>query len=370
MRTLTNRLVPCLLVAGMAVLSLTEANAREIIDAQKGKTYRLTRKHGPWMVMVASFSEPPPERKGDGISPQQAADELVYELRTKGIPAYTFSQEDVVDQIQTKDARDPEKHHIGKYIALQGSVCVLAGNYEAPEDKIAVKTRNFIKKFHPEFLKEEEATAGGGLLHKLKNGGLYKVTPGRPGPLAGAFLTMNPMLSEDEIRSKKRDPLLLQLNSNDDTSLLTNKGKYTVVVASFYGRTETKLGNKVSDADLKELDTTIKDGHMDQSAESAFELARALRQAKSLGYERDYDAYVYHDRYGSIVTVGGFESADDPQITKLQNHFGAKVAAIQEDGSPSFGAEVFAVPRQPAAGGDRKTWLFDPYPRLMEVPSL
>jgi hypothetical protein len=368
-RTLKVSLIPLFLGAGLVLVSGRDLQARPI-DAQKGKTYKLTKKHGPWMVMAASFSEPPPDRKGEGISPLEAANELVYELRMKGIPAYTFSQEDVVDEVQTADARDPQKVRTGKYVAMQGSVSVLAGNYESADEKIARKTRNFVKQYQPLFLEEEEATAGGGLLHKLKNGGLYRTAPGRPSPLAGAFLTINPLLSAGEIKARKSDSdkELLQFNKNDEYSLLHCKGKYTVVVASFYGRSKTQIANKLSEEQIEEL--KIDDNFMDERLNSAWQLVRALRQAKSLGYDRDYDAFVFHDKYNSLVTVGSFDSPDDPRIAKLQNHFGAKVAAVNDDGSPALGAEVFAIPKNPEPKTQRKTFIFDPYPRVMEVPSL
>lgn len=364
-RSLNQKLVSAVIVAGLTLLAGTAARADQI-EAVKGKQYRLTKKHGPWMVMVASFQEPPEDRKGEGLSPEEAANQLVYELRLKGIPAYTYSQEDVVDEIQTGSARDPEKVRVGKYIAQNGSICVLAGNYESPEKKVAVDTIKYIKnKFKPELFESEEASARGGFLHKLKNGGVYRTTPGRPNPLSGAFLTINPMLSVNEIKSvrSKDDELLLTLNGREDNSLLQNRGKYTVVVASFYG-----LSKITNDASSKEEDVKIYKYRMDDEVESARELTRSLRNAKALGYDRNYDAYVYHDKYGTVVTIGSFDSPDDPRIEKLQNHFGAKIVAVNEDGSSSLGAEVFSVPRRPAGKVKPKTWLFDPYPKLMEIP--
>jgi hypothetical protein len=355
-----NRILSAAVIAFGLITLLDSTVLAKPIEAVKGKQYRLTKKHGPWMVMVASFHEPPEDRKGEGLSPEEAANQLVYELRMKGIPAYTFSQEDVVDEIQTP-TRQPEKTKMGQYIAQNGSITVLAGNYESPDDKIAIDTRDHIKKFSPKLLQEEEATSRGGVLHKLKNGGIYRTTPGRPGPLSGAFLTVNPLLSPDEVKSVRRDPLIIQLNQDGDYSLLNNKGKYTLVVASFYGR--STVGNAMS----KDLDVKVDDKLYDVAA-SAWGLATALRKAKKLGYDQDYEAYIYHDRYGSVVTIGSFDSPNDPQIAKLQNHFGAKIAAIDANGSSQLGAEAFSAPRKPRKNEKAQSWIFDTYPRLMEVP--
>jgi len=62
------------------------------IENQKGKTYKLSEKHGPWMIMVSSFRDVREEdRKTEGMTADEAVSELIYELREKGIPAYTYS---------------------------------------------------------------------------------------------------------------------------------------------------------------------------------------------------------------------------------------------------------------------------------------
>src|SRR5262245_54931630 len=90
--------VACLLPVDQA-----SAAKKGEIEAVQGMQYKLSREHGPWMILVATFREPPPEARTKGMTPKQAADELVYELRKKGLPAYTFMQEDVKDQIKTVD---------------------------------------------------------------------------------------------------------------------------------------------------------------------------------------------------------------------------------------------------------------------------
>ena len=50
------------------------------IDADKEKKYELDRRHGPWMIMVASLAETPAEFREEGPGPAQAAADLVLEL--------------------------------------------------------------------------------------------------------------------------------------------------------------------------------------------------------------------------------------------------------------------------------------------------
>jgi hypothetical protein len=354
-----------LVLAGVALVVLTAELAAAPIEAVKGKRYRLTKQHGPWMVMVASFREPPPDRKIDGMTPQEAADELVFELRKRNVPAYTFAQETVEDTITTPDRRG--RIHSGRITAQQGSVVVLAGNYESidpsdSEGKIARQTLEWVKNFEPEFLTAEDPTAprridrGGnplaGQLKRLKTGGLWRATQGQPKPLSGAFLTTNPMLSLEEVNLRRQDPLIAKLNPDTPLSLLNNPGRYSLVVATFTGRVTS------SERKAEEWE----DDHLDSAGLDAWQLANRLRNQK-------IEAWVYHDRYRSLVTVGSFDTPGDPRIPQAQQTYGAKYRPHPQTQQDVLIAEVMTQPdpRNPA-GAPLKTWIFDPSPRLMEVP--
>ena len=355
-------------LAGMTVASAAPAQAASI-DATRGKPYKLTKQHGPWMIMVASLSAPPEAMRTKGLSPQEAADELVYELRKKGIPAYTFKQDDVYDQVKTIDRHGRER--TSSYTAQKGSIGVLAGNYEDPESAVAQKTLDFLKTFEPQVLTGVKDS--GRFVQRLKNGGILRRTPGRPKPLSGAFLTINPLLSPEEATRAKADPLLLKLNRGMDHSLLENKGRYTVVVASFYGNSQTQIGSS-----RLQPDRLIKVGNLDSAAENAWQLARALRQGNFVVYEGNnpgrqqaFEAYVWHDRYRSLVTVGSFDRPDDPAIGKIINTFKAKIRQHADTKQEFLSAEILTIPPFPARGvSPEKSWIFDPQPTPMEVPRL
>ena len=372
MRTISRRslfaVVIGLLFAGDAQAQLIKWTTD--IPAERGKRYRLTKGHGPWMIMVASFSEPPPERRTKGMSPQEAADELVFELRkVKGIPAYTYVQDDQIGRLETIDRLGRKSKRI--YTSNQGSVSVIAGNYQSIDKKTkkgrdAQTTLKIVQNFYPRFLQEVQAANNGFL--KLRNGGLYRKTPGRPGPLSRAFLTMNPVLTPEEARKAKFDPLLLTLNPDSKLSLLNNRGKYSLIVASFYGNSVTKVGNSSFKQALKKFKVG---DNLDKAGRDAWELAKTLRDAKQFGYDRNYEAYVYHDRYKSVVTIGSFNNPKDPQIAKMQKKFGAKTKPYGPAGRNVLLGEYFIIPRKPKPGSfPEKKWLFDPQPTLMEVPQL
>jgi hypothetical protein len=361
-----SRLAVVLTVFAGLALAVSTSRAASSIEAAKGKHYKLTKRHGPWMIMVASFIKPPEGRRGEGMTPEQAAEELVYELRLHHIPAYTFRQEEVEEEMQVIGRRSaaPQK---AKRCNWTGGICVLAGNYPSSNDKVAQDTLHYIKRFEPAFLSDVEAVnlaSSGGAIKRAKSGGIFRTTKDRPEPLSGAFMTTNPLLSEEELAVRRRDPLIIKLNSGSDYSLLTNPKQYTVVIATFQGRYYTQLSKETPD-DHK---FSLNNSPLNDAGERAWELCSALRHARSLGYDHEFEAYVYHDRYSSIVTVGSFDSKDDPRIAEVQNFFGAKVQQVKLDGSPSIGAEAFTIPHHPRPNESVKTWIFDPYPELIEVP--
>jgi hypothetical protein len=64
------------------------------------------------------------------------------------------------------------------------------------------------------------------------------------------------------------------------------------------------------------------------AAMQAHETARVLRKL-------EFDAYVLHTRTSSIVTVGGFDSREDPNIARIQKAITTlKISALDLYTSP------------------------------------
>ena len=391
------RCVP-VLAAGLLLLSSSSAHA---IEAAKGKEYNLTKRHGPWMIMVASFKTPAPERRlKDGMTPKQAADQLVYELRKQGIPAYAYSRNEVRGEVKIIDRMGRTSDR--EYKANQEEYCVLAGNYESNDEstkggRLAKDTLEWIENsFKPAFLTElnpnfeRAGAASRSSVRQLKSGGIRRITPGKAkqgdGPLAGAFLTLNPLLKPEEIQARKQDPLLIKLNSGNELSLYNNPGKYTLVVASFYGKSSKAQVGMVGLANFREAQKSFKVGQsLDEAAEGAWELATLIRRGFFVTALDDDDprtppkppkpmpmeAWIWHDRFNSVVTVGSFDSLDDPNIPILQRAFGAKVKEHAQTRKPFLAAEQLTVPAIPKPNQlPEKSWIFDPKPQLVEVPRL
>ena len=341
-------------------LLATPAHARSKIEAVKGKRYSITKRHGPWMVMVASLKDVAKENRKDlknGLSAQEAADELVYELRKRGIPAYTYETDDVIDHIQMTDRRTGDIRKRA-FKAQQGHVVVMAGNYnisDLNDQQSANDTLKYIKNLKPKVLVDSQF------------GGVFKRTPGRPGPLSGAFLTVNPLLSPEEIQKSKNDPLILRLNSGMRHSLLKNRGKYTLQIATFTGKS---MMDNNRQSDISKFDEKL-GKLLDRAGNDAWRLCEAMRNAKSLGYETDYETWVFHDRNKSIVTVGSYDTKDDPRLIAAYKFFVAKMEMDTRGRNTSLKPSIFTIPQKPKPGkAVEAMWPMDPTPKLIEVPKV
>lgn len=350
MRTRTSLTTLAFVIALSAVAGQVSA-AR--IDATANRVYRITKQHGPWMIMVASFSERHQDVRVDGLSPADAANQLVYALRKRGIPAYTF-------RLSEADHTNLGKDVLGRTMRTRtpvnnNGISVVAGNYPTVDDKTAQKTRDFIKRLSLKDLNLESWTNGGGLV--------FRQTPGQPGPFSGAFLTINPLFNQEEVAKTKRDPLILRLNGNSEYSILRNKGKYTLTVATFKGRSQTGIGERNY---KKAYDLFKPNGTLDDAAERAWKVAKMLREGLFNGNQkgRTFEAYVYHDKFQSRVTVGSFDSPQDPRLAQLAHIFRAK--QHQGTNGRSFATgESIIIPGNPP-----ETVIFDPVPSLITVPQI
>jgi hypothetical protein len=121
------------------------------------------------------------------------------------------------------------------------------------------------------------------------------------GPMGSAFVTRNPMLPKDDFKSPQVDRVVYEMNKDIEPkqqSLLNCPGRYTVQVATFTGAVV------MDQKKIRELENgqSQMDSRLAEAASKAHLLAKALRL-------KGFEAYEFHDRGASIVTVGSFDSA-------------------------------------------------------------
>jgi len=264
------------------------------VEADARKEYKLTEEHGPWLIMAASFA-------GEGAHRQ--AHDLVIELRKKhALNAYVSSQKydftNPVDAIGFERDGTPKKLVHRKREAFE-EYAVLVGDFESVYDPQAKKALEVIKFARPNALDVVKRGMTTQRLAGLRDSRSRRGEEGRSkGPMRAAFMTRNPMLPAEFFAPKGLDPLVASMNENVEYSLLNNPGRYSVKVGTYRGRVSLNV-NEIKQ--LRDQPLEGGDSKLAQAAEKAHDLTVALRKA-------GVEAYEFHDRHESIVTVGSFDS--------------------------------------------------------------
>jgi len=329
------------------------------VEADPQKSYTLTQENGPWMIMACSFS---------GESASQQAKDLVLELRKRyKLPAYAYEKKfDLGSGVEGRGVDEfgrPKRMRYQRGGSEVQEIAVLVGDYPAVEDPEAQETLRKLKLIEPECLAIQEGKRTSQNLagfRWIQKAVLPEDSPKKKkGPMGHAFVTTNPMLPSDYYVPKGLDPLVVKANEGVQHGLLDCPGKYTVQVATFTGRVVMDQKEIAAIERGKEVES-----HLAKAAYMAHKLTEALRV-------KGYEAYEFHDRYASIVTVGSFQSIGqqgpngvielDPKIKAIIDQFKADPSANGPTNT-ALGASG-AISAKALVGIP-----FDPQPVLVHVP--
>lgn len=307
------------------------------IEADPDKSYPVTERQGPWMIMVASFA---------GDKAVEQAQELVVELRSRfKLRAYSHA----MDFDFTKDGLEQGSQGFhGRRRRYQmekmQEIAVMVGDFQSVDDPQAQRALQKIRSLEPDCLNTEKRMQEGKAEYRTLAGlrrmqqeinrrwGLKNYPRGT---LGHAFVTTNPLLPDDYFAPKGLDAVVLAMNEPVQYSLLNCPGRYSCKVATFKGAVliDQKLIEEVEKG--KKLPSRLED-----AAISAHELTMALRA-------KGYEAYEFHDRYMSIVTVGSFNSVGsqrpdgqieiDPRLHALMETFSAEKQHVPGQAAPKVG---------------------------------
>ncbi|QDT06092.1 hypothetical protein K227x_44990 [Rubripirellula lacrimiformis] len=326
------------------------------VEADASKMYELTEEDGPWLILASTLV-------GEGSKAR--AQKLALEIRTElGLPAFIYNEKFdftgtvAFDQQTSRKVRYANSYQYEAY-------AVLVGEYDSAEhpgierDLVRIKTaKPKVLQDPNEMAAETDASTPVTTVKALAN--KWKRSRGNSpkGPMAGAFLTRNPMLPEEYFASPTVDSFVHQLNDGLNHSLLDCDGKFTVVVKTFQG-VATIEGKKSTKFEPSA-------NRMDKYAQSA---AKMCAQLRSKGVE----AYQFHDRDKSLVTVGSFDTLGrqlpgggfqyDPQIESLMK----KYSALNVDRAL---ASQVPVGTNGVAGNNVGMVPFDVQPTAIAVPKL
>ena len=320
------------------------------IDADPNKKYQLTEANGPWLIMASSFVGPNAEKQSH---------ELVMELRSQfKLPAYVHKHHfDFSQRVEGLGLNRKGKVKIMKHASGQAfdEFAVLVGNYDSIEDPNADKALHKLKHADPKCLKLTQDEGASHRFGDLRD--YYKLVQlelGKQdvkGPMGNAFVVRNPLIPEDYYTAGI-DPFVLKMNEKIQYSALKIPGKYSVKVATFTGYST----NRLDEIEKAKKNKTTK---LEEAGEKAHTLTLALR-------EQGVEAFEFHDRHESMVTIGSFDSIGEPRADG-KTEINPSIHRLME----MYGAKRQSLPGQPAVGlmpRTLKSIPFDVQPMPVQVP--
>ena len=280
-----------------------------------------------------------------GDTAREEATQLATELRQQhGLKTYLHSEHfdftDAVDGLRVDRYNRPRKMRYAQ-AEQYDEIAVMVGDFTAVDDPELQRTLKQVKRLTPSCLKglsPYETSLRFASLRTAPN----QITGGRQRtPLAKAFVTRNPLLPREYFVPQGIDKLTLDMNRGVKHSLLDCAGKYSVRVATFGGKVviDQKRVQEIESGDAR------LESKLEQAALQAHKLTEELRR-------RGVEAYEFHDRFESIVTVGSFDSigqegADgeinlNRDVYAVMHKFAARRREFNANGSNMAGLE----PRQ------------------------
>jgi len=314
------------LADGPSLLRMFSRGGR--VQADPAADYTLAEEDGPWMILAHTFV-------GEGS--RDRAQRLVMEIRRDlQLPAFVYREQfDFTGEVNpgkpmqatgSVDSLPARKMRYANRVRYDAHA-VLVGEYDRVNHPKLEEDLQRIKTADPAVFSDREGMAAEtditnpvttikAIHQKLLR---RRADKDRMGPMASAFVTRNPMLPEDYFQPPQVDSFVAKLNEDMTHSLLECQGKYTVVVRTFEG-----LGAIVSGTDEGKFQPSIK--RLDECAAQAQKMTAFLRK-------EGHEAYQFHDRTKSIVTIGSFDTLGrelpggrfqyDPGILAVMNEFRA-----------------------------------------------
>lgn len=293
------------------------------VEAPSEREEKLTQDNGPWLVMATSF-------QGEGA--EQQATELVRELRDKfRLVAYVHDRQ--FDFAESKPGRGLDNYGAPLRTRYQREqaheFAVLVGDFESLDDPKATTALERVKTIEPACMKADgDADSTVEQVKQISSNVMDKLGKKKSrGPMGKAFLARNPLLPREYFVPKGIDSFVAKMNQGVENSLLNCPGRYTVQVASFQGR--SMLQTKEVERDSEKSGWPWKKEKANPLVEAAEDAHLLCAELRSHGYE----AYEFHDRTESLVTIGSFDqvamqSADGrlaatPQVQRIVETFGA-----------------------------------------------
>lgn len=319
-------------------------------------TVELTEEEGPWMILASTFV---------GQGSQQRAERLANEIRQElKLPAYIYREKfDFTGTINRDVTTSKKLRYANRY--QYEAYAVLVGEYDTVEHPSIERDLKRVRTATPaifqdasELAAETDRSTPVTTVKAITTKIFGQGGKGQPGPMSQAFVTRNPMLPEEYFTAPQVDSFVHQMNDGLHHSLLECKGKYTVVVKTFEG-----LGTIVDGKRDKEFQPS--QTRLNKYAVDAEKMTNELRS-------KGVEAYQFHDRFRSLVTIGSFDELGR-ELPDGRFEYASEIRAVMKQYS-AFNVEPELARQVPAgkgiAGNGVALIPFDVQPTPIAVPKV
>jgi len=317
-------------------LIATVARSSPRVEADPNKEYPCTPDAGAWMICVHEFRGP---------DAPELARQLAQVIRQRdNLPAYTYNfgeahrkeMEEEWSKISNKVNPDGTPRKL--QMKFEEERVVLIGGFkdlDAAHAALPTVKGLATPKLH---LGSGKTTLDTIAVLKTNADGRGTIETVQINPFPNSFASPNPTILRDKATVKKADPILKTLNENEDYSLLKCQKPWTLAVQEYSCGQMVRTSSE-STPFLETLFGTKQSDRAGRTAMQAHAMAEMLRKLK-------FDAYVLHTRYSSIVTIGGFASANDKDMQKLAETITQLQFHPKDPNAKLIPIQLFATPME------------------------
>ena len=319
-----------------------------ILCAQSGADaphrWAVAPQHGEWMVCVKSYVGP---------NARAEAEQFAEFVRTKyNAAAFLFERgqdERLAQEKRRREIINERRKEFQPFLNMQAQLKVQAekegrefvaapATFRVPEVTIRTQWAVLVGGW------KDMDTAAGALkvIHGWKelppnelldratiSGGDSKAEGQYINPFAAAMVCPNPSIQKAKSADIGIDPIVVKLNEKEPLSVLKLQKPWTLIVKDYTVPTQTQTQGQEGTALGRALGLSGEGKYLEQTAADATKFAEMLRTeefqksarsaAQKLGLTAvTLDSYVLHLQTGSRVTVGAFESLDDPALEQTK----------------------------------------------------
>ncbi|MBM3997790.1 MAG: hypothetical protein FJ303_27150 [Planctomycetes bacterium] len=315
--------------------------AGKIADRPKNNTainrdIEITPNAGPWTIFLQAY--------GGEDAPMMARKFVAVLREHYKLPAYVYNfgakekQEEYerVQKIRQEQIDALEKANLKADVPIRVSTVrideqtgVLIAGYRSFDDATAA-LKNTIQKLDPKplignvdldlwFVSKSAPQPNATTPGKVDLDGL-----GYSNPFRRAFAARNPSLPKEQLVSNPAEEMkfLQHVNRGEEFTLLKCTRPFTLVIKQYNMQHKTMANKKEMTGFIEKfnsLGNIFKAGEwQDVAAHNAHNLAEGFRKA---GFP---ETYVLHCRYCSYVTMGNYDSLEDPRLIAMQNFLEAR----------------------------------------------